>query len=135
MSGQEKPKFGSHLTHEDRVRNGRIGGLKNGENARKRREMKAAIEILMDMPLEKKSIKELETVLSFKDLKGKNLTINDAIIVKQVQKALNGDLQAVIFLRDTSGQKPKDDITINGNINNPFAELSTEELKKLVDND
>lgn len=113
---EKKEKFGSHLTHEDRVRNGRKGGLKNGENARKRRQMKEAIEILMSMPLENKSAKELEEIISFKDLQGKNLTINDAIIVKQVQKALKGDLNAVTFLRDTSGQKPKEDVAVDMNV-------------------
>lgn len=112
----EKKKFGSHLTHEDRVRNGRIGGKKKGENAKKRRLMSEAIEVLMAMPLEKKTVKELEEILSFNDLKGKNLTINDAIIVKQVQRALKGDLNAVTFLRDTSGQKPKEDVAVDMNM-------------------
>lgn len=112
----KKEKFGSHLTHEDRVRNGAKGGKKKGENARKRREMKQAIEVLMSMPLEKKAIKELEDVLAFKELAGKNLTINDAIIVKQVQRALKGDLNAVAFLRDTSGQKPRNDVAVDMNI-------------------
>ena len=113
MEEQNKPKFGSHLTHEDRVRNGRIGGKKKGENAKRKREMREAIEVLMSMPLEKKTVKELEDILSFKDLKDKNLTVNDAIIVKQVQRALKGDLNAVTFLRDTSGQKPKDDMAVD----------------------
>ena len=113
MEEQNKPKFGSHLTHEDRVRNGRKGGLKKGENAKKKREMREAIEILLAMPLEKKTVKELEDITSFKGLKDKNLTVNDAIIVKQVQRALKGDLNAVTFLRDTSGQKPKDDMAVD----------------------
>ena len=121
MSSSQKPKFGSHLTHEDRVRNGAIGGKKKGENARKKREMREAIEILLSMPLENKSVKDLEDIVSFENLKGKdnkirNLTVNDAIIVKQVQKALKGDLSAVTFLRDTAGQKPKEDVTMNMNL-------------------
>lgn len=113
MEEQNKPKFGSHFTHEDRVRNGRKGGLAKGEKAKKKREMREAIEILLAMPLEKKTVKELEEITSFKGLKDKNLTVNDAIIVKQVQRALKGDLNAVTFLRDTSGQKPKDDMAVD----------------------
>lgn len=113
MGEQRTPKFGSHLTHEDRVKNGRKGGKKKGENAKRKREMREAIEVLMSMPLENKTVKELEDILSFKDLKDKNLTVNDAIIVKQVQRALKGDLNAVTFLRDTSGQKPKDDMSVD----------------------
>lgn len=109
----KKAKFGSHLTHEDRVRNGRKGGLKKGENAKKKREMRQVIEILLSMPLEDKKTEDLEKIASFKGLANKNLTVNDAIIVKQVQKALKGDLNALTFLRDTSGQKPKDDVNLD----------------------
>ena len=35
-------------------------------------------------------------------------------------------------LRDTIGQKPKEDINIKGEINNPYKELSIDELKKLA---
>lgn len=38
-------------------------------------------------------------------------------------------------LRDTIGEKPKEDISITGNLNNPFEGLSTEELKKLIDSE
>ena len=36
-------------------------------------------------------------------------------------------------LRDTIGEKPKEDINISGTVNNPFEGLTTEELKKLAD--
>ena len=116
METEKKEKFGSHLTHEDRVRNGRKGGMKKGENYKTRKTMKDAIQILMAMPLEKKTVKELEDILAFSELKGKNLTVNDAIIVRQIQRALKGDLNAVAFLRDTSGQKPKEDVAVDMNI-------------------
>jgi hypothetical protein len=38
-------------------------------------------------------------------------------------------------LRDTIGEKPKEDISISGNVNNPFEGLTTEELKKLIDSE
>ena len=38
-------------------------------------------------------------------------------------------------LRDTIGEKPKDNIALSGNVNNPFAGLTTEELKKLIDDE
>ncbi len=106
-------KYSRLLTHEERVENGRKGGKQKGENYRKRREMREVIEILLSMPLDDKDIKELEDIASFKSLANKNLTVNDAIIVKQVQKALKGDLNALTFLRDTSGQKPKDDVNLD----------------------
>ena len=38
-------------------------------------------------------------------------------------------------LRDTIGEKPTEDININGSVNNPFEGLTTEELKKLIESE
>ena len=45
---------------------------------------------------------------------------------------MKGDTKAAEFVRDTMGQKPVENVNMSGEINNPFAELSTEELKKMV---
>lgn len=39
---------------------------------------------------------------------GDNITYQEAILIAQVLKASNGDTQAAVFLRDTSGNKLKD---------------------------
>ena len=38
----------------------------------------------------------------------------------------------LIAMRDTLGEKPKDVVEHQGEINNPFSELTVEELKKLA---
>lgn len=72
--------------------NGAKGGIKSGEARRQKRDLKRAIQIL------------LET-----DIKGKNGEIKsgaEAIAIAQFQKALKGDTRAFEVLRDTAGQKP-----------------------------
>lgn len=39
-------------------------------------------------------------------LKGKNITVQDALMIAQIQKALKGDTTAAVFIRDTAGQNP-----------------------------
>ena len=39
---------------------------------------------------------------------GSDITYQEAILIAQVLKAANGDTQAAVFLRDTSGNKLKD---------------------------
>ena len=56
-------------------------------------------------------------------------------MLAQIQKALKGDTKAAEYIRDTSGQKLKEAIEISGGINNPFAGLTTEELRKLIDDE
>lgn len=71
---------------------GAKGGKASVEARRKKRDLKLAIQIL------------LET-----DIKGKNGEIKsgaEAIAIAQFQKALKGDTRAFEVLRDTAGQKP-----------------------------
>ena len=51
-----------------------------------------------------------------------------------IERAKFTDKAFEVF-RDTIGEKPKEDISINGNINNPFAGMSTDELRGLINND
>ena len=58
-------------------------------------------------------------------------------LVEVIKKALKGDLKAIEFLRDTSGQKPVDkkNVKQDVNVHNPFSELSADELRKLIDDE
>ena len=49
-----------------------------------------------------------------------------------IQQALDGNTKAFEVIRDTIGEKPREEYSINGNLNNPYANLSEEELKKLA---
>lgn len=91
---------------------GRLGGIKSGESKRRKKEMREAVNILLDMPLKSGRIFDVEEVKSLANLKGKNLTVEQAMLVVQVQKALRGDTNALLFLRDTSGQKPSDRVEV-----------------------
>lgn len=105
----------SHMTPEQRAECGRLGGLKSVEVRRKKKAMKEQLELLLSMPLDNKAVCDLEKVKGFKNLKGKNVTVQDAILIAQVQKALKGDKGAAEYVRDTAGQKPveKQDVTMN----------------------
>jgi hypothetical protein len=82
---------------------------KGNENSIKaRREKKGMQNIakwLLEIPLKDEAM-EIEDIQSFAELKGKNVTVEQAIMIQQLQKALKGDLQSATFIRDTSGQKP-----------------------------
>ena len=104
----------SERTKEELSEMGRKGGIKSGEVKRQKKQMKETLEILLSMPLNKKKVYEVEEIQSWGQLKGKNIDVQTAILIKQIQRALAGDLPAAEFVRDTSGQKPKDDLNISG---------------------
>ena len=115
--------------------NGRKGGIASGKARREKKAMKDTLEALLSMPLKDGKCADVETIKDLATLKGKNITVQEAIMLAQIQKAMKGDTRAAEYIRDTSGNKLKESVEFSGNINNPFAELTTEELKKLVDDD
>ena len=50
------------------------------------------------------------------DSKGKNITVNQALILAQVKKAMSGDTRAMEFIRDTAGMKPVEKREIQADI-------------------
>lgn len=102
------------FTPEERRENGRKGGIASGVAKRRKAAMKETLEILLGMPLNNKKCHEIKDIQSFAQLKGKNVTVEAAIMIKQVQRALAGDLPSAEFVRDTSGQSPTKEMNVTG---------------------
>ena len=104
------------FTSAERAENGRKGGIASGVAKRKKKAMKETLEILLEMPLNQKKCHDVEDIQSFAQLKGKNVTVETAILIRQIQRALAGDLPSAEFIRDTSGQAPKNEISMSGTL-------------------
>jgi hypothetical protein len=74
------------LTHEEQKK----GGIKSGEARRRKRDIRLALEALLEKDVTDKA--------------GNVLSGAEAIALKQMQKALKGDTRAFEVVRDTSGQ-------------------------------
>ena len=118
-------------TDEARQR-GQAGGIASGKARRDKKAMKDTLTALLSMPLKSGKAADVESIKNLAALKGKNITVQEAIMLAQIQKALKGDTKAAEYIRDTSGNKLKEAVEVSGGINNPFAGLSTEELRKLI---
>ena len=101
------------MTTKELQEAGRKGGIKSGETKRNKKAMKETLELLLSMPLKNKKLVEPEQIKSFADLNGKNIDIQTAILIAQIQKALKGSVASAEFLRDTAGQRPEDRINLN----------------------
>ena len=51
---------------------------------------------------------------------------------KTLKEALSGNVKAFETIRDTIGEKPQDKVNISGEVNNPFSGMTTEELRKIL---
>lgn len=122
-------------TSSEARRNGAKGGKASGKARREKKAMKDTLATLLSMSLKDGKIADIEKIKSVAGLKGLNISVQEAIMLAQIQKALKGDTKAAEYIRDTSGNKLKESLEIRGELENPFAGLTTEQLKRLLENE
>ena len=74
------------------------GGINSGEARRRKRDLRIALETLLEK--------------DFKNKSGEVVSGAEAIALKQFKKALKGDTRAFETVRHTAGQKPVDKIQL-----------------------
>lgn len=92
-------------TKEEARERGRNGGIASGEARRKKRTMKNAINLLLEMPLESNNMSETMKKMGVAD---EDVTNQMALVVSMWREAVGGNVRAAEFLRDTAGQNEKD---------------------------
>lgn len=105
-------------TSEEARKYGRNGGIKSGEARREKKSMQELAKIILNMSIKNGEVHTVEDMQSIAEVNGKNITVEQAILIKQVEKALRGDLRSAEFVRDTAGEKPTEKIEQTGELNN-----------------
>lgn len=82
------------MTPEERRENGRQGGLAFVKKRREKKVMKDNFVLFLSMSLKSGKIADVDTIKNFAAFNGKNVTVQDAILIKQDQKAMKGDTKA-----------------------------------------
>jgi len=108
------------------------GGLKSVEVRRKKKAMRELARDILDTHLSNE-----DDIRAELEKRGIQLTESAAILFAQLQRARTGDTEAARFLRDTSGQKPVDNVAIGNLDDKPFetldlTKLSDDQLKALA---
>ena len=89
------------LTSEEARSLGKKGGIKSGVIRRFKRDLQKLTLTLLEKKVSMKDLKSKIDKLHFKGLNNA-----EALILAMINKAINGDTQAAIFIRDISGQNP-----------------------------
>lgn len=97
MNEQNLKPFGERTEKEQREIQQK-GGIASGEARRRKRDLRLALEMLLEK--------------DFKDKSGNTATGAEAITAKLFEKAMKGDVRAFEMIRDTVGQKPVEKIMI-----------------------
>ena len=106
----------SLMTPEQRRENGRKGGIASGEAKRKKRAMRETLDVLLAMPMKSGKFADIESIKNFAALKGKNINVQEAMVISMLQRAMKGDVKAAEWIRDTAGQKPVENMNMNMNL-------------------
>lgn len=140
MVAEKKKKYdyfqNLHLeryTPEERRAQCALGGKRSQATTRKKKAMREVARTILDMEL--KTEDEFRAEL---EARGVVQTEAAAVLLAQLIRARTGDTEAARFLRDTSGQKPVDNVAIGNMEDKPFATLdlstlSDDQLKELLE--
>ena len=119
MANPNPPDNSRYLTPykkgEERAKiNGSKGGIAARESRKRAQTFKAVLELLLDEVQE--------------NGKTRRENISDALLLV----AESGNVEAFKALRDSVGEKPVDNLSVQGTVNNPLDGLTTEELRALA---
>lgn len=84
--------FTSDQSREEAAKNGRLGGVASGVSKRRKKDLREALEELLDR--------------KYTDKNGNKLTGTEAITAKLFEQAMKGNIKAFETIRSTVGQDP-----------------------------
>ena len=111
---------------EEAREKGRAGGIASGESRRRRKTFAEGLRQLLAMPEDDPTLRDALRALG---LEG---TMQDAINLAQIKQAKRGDTDSFRVVRDTIGEKPRDELEIGGLADRP---IQTIDLSKLTDDE
>lgn len=106
-----KYRFDSSQSRKKAAQNGRKGGIASGAARRKKKTMKEIALALGTQDAPPAVVAKLIQV-GMLDA-GESCSMDEALMLAQYGKALSGNTKAAQFVRDTSGQKPVDQVELS----------------------
>ena len=114
-------------TTEEAKQKGSAGGKKSGEVRKQRKAMKEQMELLLSLPVKSEEHKAfMETI----GVDIENMDNQMMLMVSIFNKAMNGDLEAAKFCRDTVGEKPSDKVEQSGEVNSIVTIKTSKEVEE-----
>lgn len=106
LHGNPGTQFGSGL---EPVENGKKGGIESGKSRRLQGAIKRALQ-------SKASSAEFRELFESFGIEENSRDYAAAIACALIQKAAKGDISAATFVRDSNGERPKEEISLDGGV-------------------
>lgn len=121
-------------TEEEAKEMSKKGGINSGIARRKKKRLKELCNVILDNKIiEEKAINSLKE--KFPELEFEDITYGLVLLLKQYEKAKDGDSKAFELLRDTSGQKPVEQAIVAFDENNELIiDLGEEDEEDIEEN-
>lgn len=131
MANEENLKNGKQTqfrTGEEQAKNAQKGGIASGKARRRKKLLRETVEMLVKLPLYEGQLDKLtsiENIKSGKAAQGEqptNMTVEEAMILKQINRAMKGDLNALKFILSLYSQQQEKPIdrTTEANTDSTF---------------
>ena len=96
-------------TESEAREKGRKGGIASGKARREKKAIKDIVELVLKMPLKDGKKTSVDRIKSLASANGQNISVQEALVLKTTQKALQGDIKALRLLLEMAGQSPTQD--------------------------
>ena len=126
------PENLTNMTPEERFAASSKGGKRSAETRKAKKKMAEELTLLLALPIRKKTIGnkatkiiEADTAKALEEFKGMNTTVQTQILLKITQMAMTGNIKAVEFIANVTGEsKQAIDINMNAKVNSPVDTLA-----------
>ena len=105
---------------EEVRRNSRKGGIASGEARRRKRDIQETLQTLMSMPLKQGDLDNLDEIQSLAETNGKNITVQEGVVMAQLAKALKGDARSATILLELLKMRAAKDESVGVQIIDDF---------------
>ena len=95
-------------SEEEAREKGRKGGIASGKARRKKADFIKTAKAILDCALSEQNQKIIKA--QYPELDDDEINYRTMILLKQMEKALKGDINSAKLIIDTTGEKPKDNI-------------------------
>lgn len=135
---RENLKPFNELTEEEQREIARKGGIASGEARRRKKTMREQFDLLLSLPVNPngKVGKKIKEVADDLGIPIEELDNQMAMCVNMFANSMSKNpTQAFASIQATIGEKPQETIKVEGEVNNPFKGMTTEELRQLINDD
>lgn len=129
MANEQNLKPFNTLTKKEQREITSKGGQASAKKRQQNKTFKEIINKFLDGQVSDERLKQQMIEFGFAD---KEVSNKSCVVFALWKEAIKGNTKAFELLRDTIEEKPQDKINITGEVNNPFSGLSTEELRKIL---